>query len=89
MLSSETLEKYRQMTPSERLQLTFELCGPAWKAICEGDPEIVRRRFERLRQENDLRNRRMCDGFLRGDRVLADRALADRGSANETRDCDE
>ena len=70
MLSSETLESYRQMTPAKRLRLTFELCRPAWRALTEGDPEIVSRRFERLRQENDLRNRRMCEGFRSSEQRL-------------------
>jgi hypothetical protein len=70
MLSPETLESYRRMTPSERLQLTFELCRPAWRALTEGDPMIVERRFERLRQENDLRNQRICEGFRRSEQML-------------------
>ncbi len=70
MLSQETLEAYRRMTPQERLQLTFDLCRPAWQALSEGDPEIVKRRFERLRQENDLRNERICEGFRRSEQIL-------------------
>lgn len=52
------------MTPGERLRLTLFLCRDAWKALNEGEPEVVRRRYERLRQENDLRNRRITAGLL-------------------------
>jgi len=65
MLSPETLELYRKMTPSQRLELTFELSESAWAALLVGDPEIVKRRFQRLEQENDLRNKRICDGLRR------------------------
>ena len=68
MLSPETLESYRQMTPGQRLELTFELSRSAWAALLEGDPETVARRFQRLEQENDLRNRRMVEGMLRAEK---------------------
>ena len=67
MLSPETLESYRCMTPAERLRLTFELSRPAWRALTEGDPKVVQRRFERLEQENDLRNRRISAGLRRAE----------------------
>ena len=70
MLSPETLESYRRMTPSQRLQLTIDLSRSAWKALSEGSPEIVARRFLRLEQENDLRNRRICDGLRKAEQRL-------------------
>ncbi len=70
MLSPETLDSYRRMTPSQRLQLTIELSRSAWKALSEGSPEIVARRFLRLEQENDLRNRRICDGLRKAEERL-------------------
>lgn len=69
MLSPETLESYRQMTPSQRLRLTIELCRSAWRALGEGDPQIVERRFQRLAQENELRNQRICEGLRRADQT--------------------
>ena len=63
MLSSKSLEAYRQMTPGERLRLTLDLSRNAWAAMLEGSAEKVTRRFERLRQQNDLRNRRLCEAF--------------------------
>jgi len=65
MLSPETLQRYRQMTPGERLRLTLDLSRSAWKALSEGPEEVVKRRFLRLRQENDLRNQRICEALRR------------------------
>lgn len=70
MLSRETLESYRRMTPSQRLQLTIDLSRSAWQALSEGSPEIVDRRFLRLEQENDLRNMRICEGLRRAERRI-------------------
>ncbi len=70
MLSRETLESYRRMTPSQRLQLTIDLSRSAWQALSEGSPEIVDRRFLRLEQENDLRNMRISEGLRRAERRI-------------------
>ena len=70
MLSPETLESYRRMTPGERLRLTIELSRSAWKALSEGSPEIVARRFLRLEQENDARNQRICEGLRKSEQRL-------------------
>ena len=70
MLSAETLESYRRMTPAERFRVTIELSRPAWRALTQGDPQVVQRRFERLEQENDLRNRRICEGLRRAELQL-------------------
>lgn len=74
MLSPETLESYRRMTPAQRLQLTIELCRSAWAALDAGDPKIVERRYMRLAQENDLRNQRICAGFRRAEEAVAGKA---------------
>ncbi|MFV2068281.1 MAG: hypothetical protein ACC645_15020 [Pirellulales bacterium] len=63
MLSKETLEQYRLMTPGERLALTLKMMRDATPYLSEGPPEVVRRRFELLQKENDLRNRRMLQGI--------------------------
>jgi len=65
MLSRETLETYRQMTPAERLGLTFQLIDASLPDLFRGTPEQVDRRFELLRRQNDLRNRRMLEGIAR------------------------
>jgi hypothetical protein len=65
MLSPETLEHYRRMTPSERLRLTLEMTRQETPYLLRGTPEQVDRRFELLRRENDERNRRMLEGIAR------------------------
>jgi hypothetical protein len=67
MLSAETLESYRQMTPGQRLRLTLDLCESAWPAMLQGSPEIVERRFQRLREENNSRNEAICEALLRSE----------------------
>ena len=65
MLSPETLEGYRRMTGSERLRLTLQMIRQEMPYLLRGTPEQIDRRFERLRQENDERNRRMLEGIAR------------------------
>ena len=67
MLSTETLESYRQMTPGQRLRLTLDLCESAWPAMLQGSPEIVERRFQRLRDENNNRNKAICEALFRSE----------------------
>lgn len=61
MLSPETLEAYRRMTPGERLALSLQAMREAMPYMLRGSPEVVDRRFELLRRENDLRNRNMLE----------------------------
>jgi hypothetical protein len=56
MLSQETLDAYRRMTPGERLAIALEMTQSNLPALLEGTPSVVARRFELLRRENDLRN---------------------------------
>ena len=65
MLSRELLEKYRRMTLGERLKLTLEAIERDAPSLAEGPPEVVARRFELLRRENDLRNENMLRAFAR------------------------
>ena len=65
MLSRETLEMYRKMTPSERLKLTLEMIRENTPFLLRGTPEQVARRFERMRQENDERNLNMLTAIAR------------------------
>ncbi len=67
MLSKERLEEYRRMTPDERLALTIEAIKSNTGALLSGPPEIVDRRFELIRRQNDERNRNMLRhmGLLR------------------------
>ncbi len=65
MLSPESLEQYRRMSPSERLRLTLQMIDEAIPYLFRGTPEEVDRRFELLRRENDERNRRMLAAIAR------------------------
>jgi len=56
MLSQETLDGYRRMTPGERLAIALKMTQANLPALLEGTPSVVARRFELLRRENDLRN---------------------------------
>jgi hypothetical protein len=65
MMSPETAECYRRMTPSERLRLTLQMIREATPFLLRGTPEQVDRRFELLRLQNDARNRSMLEGIAR------------------------
>ncbi|MCA9079690.1 MAG: hypothetical protein KDA58_03985 [Planctomycetaceae bacterium] len=65
MLHPETLEAYRRMTTSERLQLTLQMTRDNAKWLLHGTPEQVARKFELLRRQNDERNRNMLAGLAR------------------------
>jgi len=54
MLSPETLESYRRMTPGERLRLTFQLMQGIDQPLCCGTTDQVARKFALLRRENKL-----------------------------------
>jgi hypothetical protein len=65
MLSKETLQQYREMTPSERLRLTLEMISENTPYLLRGTPEEIDRRFELLRRQNHERNLRMLTAIAR------------------------
>ena len=65
MLSRETLARYRRMTIDERFALAMQMIEENIPALFVGPPEIVRRRFELLRRQNDERNRNMLEAIAR------------------------
>lgn len=65
MFSAEALEAYRRMTPGRRLEIALEMMRPNMERMFAGTPEMVDRRFELLRNQNDDRNRRMLSAFAR------------------------
>ena len=69
MLSRETLERYRRMTPSERMAMSFEVMRASTNALFSGTPETVDRRFELIRRQNDERNKNILAA------LAAERAL--------------
>lgn len=69
MLSREALEAYRRMTPGQRLALTLEAMRESIPYLLAGPPEVVDRRFELIRRENDLRNRNMLERLAAAERA--------------------
>jgi len=65
MLSRETLEAYRRMSPGERLALTFAMIRENTPYLLAGKPDVVDRRFQLLNRENDLRNAAMLAALQR------------------------
>ena len=63
MLSQETLQAYRRMTPSQRLALTLQAMRESLPYLFHGSAEVVDRKFELIRRENDLRNHNMLAGL--------------------------
>jgi hypothetical protein len=59
MLSQETLDAYRRMTPGERLAIAFGMMRENTPYLLAGRADVVDRRFELIRRENDLRNARI------------------------------
>lgn len=65
MLSPEILESYRRMTAGERLRLTLQLQEQSEKYMLVGGKDIVRRKFELLHRENEVRNVNMLTAIAR------------------------
>lgn len=65
MLSSESLAAYRRMSPGQRLELTLTMMRENTPFLLRGSPEVVARRFELIRRENDARNRNMLTAIAR------------------------
>lgn len=65
MLSQETLDEYRRMTPAQRFNLTLQAIRDNLPYLDAGPPELVARRFELIRRENDLRNENMLKAMAR------------------------
>ena len=68
MLSPETLERYRQMTPGQRLKLTLQMTRENSPYLFQGDPNLVERRFELLRRQNDERNQAMLEALANAEK---------------------
>lgn len=68
MLSPETLESYRRMTPSQRLELTLSMIDESEPYLLAGTEEQVARKFQRLNDENTKRNLAMLTQLARSQR---------------------
>jgi hypothetical protein len=65
MQSDAKRDEYRRMTPAERLRLTFDLIEEGWRYLNVGTEEQVRKKYQRIHEENDLFNRRVLEGLAR------------------------
>jgi len=65
MLGPEILADYRHMTQSQRLKLTLDMIQENTPHLLRGLPEVVDRRFELIRRENDCRNSNMLSALAR------------------------
>lgn len=63
MLSDETIERYRQMSVGERLDMTFRSISENTQSLGTGSPEQVTRRYELLRLTNNSRNERILSAL--------------------------
>ena len=65
MLSDETLDMYRRMTPGQRLSITLRMIREATPYMGKGGPDFVARRFQLVQRENDLRNENILRALRR------------------------
>ena len=65
MITQETLEMYRRMTPGEKLKLTLEMIRENTPRLFRGTEAEIDRRFEILRLQNGERNRNMLRTLAR------------------------
>jgi len=65
MLSPETLDHYRRMSIPDRIKLAMQMMDEGMRCVLEGPPDVVKRRFELLRRENDARNVNMLTAIAR------------------------
>ncbi len=65
MLSERQINEYRKMALGDKLRLTLDMCRESTTYLLHGTPEQVRRKFELLRRENDLRNENMLKAIAR------------------------
>lgn len=63
MLSDETIERYRQMSIGERLDITFRSISENTQALGTGSLEQVTRRYEFLRLTNNSRNEQILSAL--------------------------
>lgn len=68
MMSKKTLEAYRRMTPGERLALTLEAIREATPLLLVGPPDVVDRRFQRIRDEKNARNAAIINKLMAAER---------------------
>ena len=65
MQSKHKLAETCRMTPSERLQIMSQLIAEVWPCLNLETDEQVRRKHQRIREQNDLFNHRVLEALTR------------------------
>lgn len=78
MLSPETLQSYREMTPGQRLELTLESLRINEPFLLFGAEDLVARRFELLEKQNNERNEAMLRQLSKTSKRQAKRSENDK-----------
>lgn len=64
MLSPQQIERYRAMTPGERLAICLQMTRESLPYLNAGTPEEVRRKHELLRRENESHALALARGLM-------------------------
>ena len=65
MLHPETLAAYRRMTPSEKMSVALQMMRENAQRFFSAPSDVVEKRLEILRKQNDDRNQRMLTAIAR------------------------
>jgi hypothetical protein len=65
MLHPETLAAYRRMTPSEKMSVTMQMMRENAQRFFSAPSDVIEKRLEILRMQNDDRNQRMLEAIAR------------------------
>lgn len=65
MLSRESHEQWARLDLGQRLKIVLRMIRESQADLSRGPPDVVARRFELLRRQNDERNRRMLTAIAR------------------------
>jgi hypothetical protein len=79
MLGQETLEAYRRTLPTERLSLALRATREAIPYLLHGPAEMIDRKFELIRRENERRNRSMRERLAAASRLEEGTGFHDEG----------
>ncbi len=79
MSGQETLEAYRRMLPTERLSLALRATREAIPYLLHGPAEMIDRKFELIRRENEHRNRSMRERLAAASRLEEGTGFHDEG----------
>jgi hypothetical protein len=79
MSSQETLEAYRRTLPTETFSLALRATREALPYLLHGPAEMIDRKLELIRRENESRNRSMREQIAATSRLEERTAFHDEG----------